>query len=282
MRISRYTALAGMLWLLALMPLGGLAQPTSAKWTVQPYEAAGDEAQRYERAADLALLGRDDDALPVIQALVDEGYPPALRYRLTREWDPSNQRDLSRGCKEDRREGSVPSSELERLALTGDRRAIVQYWTCIARGRRTDRAEKNWRGAHATMHWLADSGDSNAASILFWHYLAGADWVRTPKDLMRYFQDRRVMCGRNCRLPDVRMASSVAKLSSTDASMAEALAWYYNSEQNIREAAAWAAEAAARFSALDRAGPWNRPWAAEGAARMSRLAKAIAALDANQ
>lgn len=264
-------------------------EPAPSGWKVQPYAAKGDEEQRYKRASDLMMIGQVEDARVIIDELTGQGYPLALRYGITKEWDPAQQKDLSRGCGQDRRGSSFPTILLERLALTGDKEAIRRYWNCMASGANSDRNDRDWRGAYAVMHWLARSGDSTAAGTLFQHYLAGAEWVRTPQNLKRYLDDRRVICRLSCRLPDPAKAAEMAELvgrleggsnaalAGGYASAAETVAWYYNASENYPEATKWAAEAARRFAQLDEYS-WNRPWASEGNKRMRRLADVTATM----
>lgn len=264
-------------------------EPTAIAWKVQPYTATGDEEQRYQRASDLMMIGRPGEAQAIIDDLLDRGYPRALRYAITREWEPSQQKDLSRGCGHDRRGSSFPTVQLERLALSGDREAIERYWQCMASGANTDRNDKDWRAAYVVMRWLAHAGDPAAAGTLFQHYLAGADWVRTPENLKRYLHDRRIGCRQNCRLPNPTRAAEMAELVGTldedsnavltgrYASVAETMAWYHNAAGNYPEATKWATEAARRFTLLDEHS-WNRPWASEGKQRMHRLADAITSM----
>ncbi len=259
--------------------------PATNTWKVEVYSMVGDEEDLYRHASDLIVVGHFEEGRAIIEGLATRGYPKALRYMITGEWNPLQQQSLFAGCRRNRHQKRIPTPELERLAFTGDRKAIEAYWNCVTSAMPSGRENKDWRGAREAMYWLAKSGDKNAAGILFQYFLAGADWVRTPEDLRRYLAQKRRTCRSWCELPNPKRAAEMAELigklnEAADGALngdytspSETMAWYYNADENYLEATRWATEAARRFSTLARYS-WNKPWAEDGRQRMQRLAQA--------
>lgn len=202
------TAVAG---LVSQPAAGAKAQP----YEISPYVERGDEMATYDRAASLALLGRYEAAEASIHPLIERGYPPALRYQITRQWNPEfhTALALAAGCERRRSGDHVPVPALERLALSGDEVAIDGYLACMLMNwgdmRRTD-----WKPG-ATL-WLleraAKEGSWTRASELFRYYLAGMGLRTSPDGLnaKSFFNPRD--CGFRCRKPDLGKAAEIALL----------------------------------------------------------------------
>lgn len=231
---------------------------------IVPYRVLGDEQATYQRAADLAILGKKKDALAKLRPLIERGYPAALRFEITGHWDIHlhTPLELAAGCKGRGGGRFAPVQALERLALQGDQAAIDRYINCVTSNREAMR-RTDWDPRAAL--WLADrsarAGNWTHASDLFIYHLAGMDLRTSPQGLAakQFFSPKD--CGFRCRKPDLAAAAEVARLLETLAAAddsilppiyyesAETLTWVFVAREDNRQASEWAnitAERAAR------------------------------------